>query len=228
MFPDLKPHADLRGVTLVETLLVTGILAILLALSLASYRNVSGTLDRSRCLTNLREIGQATLTYAGEHQGSLPGPLGASLQFAHYSARAETDPRSLVDYLRPYLDLEVAPAGQEKIAKVMVCPAGLKVVTAQGGSTQRGRFYTQTTQVLTDDPNVKHYPFGYRYTDGRDVQNALRIVTVAQPSRVQLLRDGVANSAASKADPGIPWQQSHGTFYNAVFLDGHGETVPVP
>jgi len=227
MRSDLKRHADPRGVTLVETLVATGIMAILLALSFASYRNVSGALDRSRCLTNLRGIGHASLTYASENQGRLPGPVRISLQTVTYTSRAETDPRTLTEFLRPYLELDVAIGGQTRIADVMVCPAGKKLVLEQGGTVETGRFYTQVTQALFEDPSVKQYPFGYRYSADNIVEPA-RLASVSQPSRVQLLRDGVANSAASKADPGIPWQQSHGTFYNAVFMDGHVETVPVP
>src|SRR5918993_278595 len=61
-----------RGFTLVELLIVIGIIAVLLALlvpTLAAAREVAKT---TQCLGNLRQLAIAAATYCAENDGSYP------------------------------------------------------------------------------------------------------------------------------------------------------------
>ena len=61
-----------RGFTLVELLVVTGLVAILVASTVPAYQRVTATGRSTTCLSNLRQIGAALNLYLGEHQMLMP------------------------------------------------------------------------------------------------------------------------------------------------------------
>ena len=68
------------GFTLVELLVVVGIIAALLALLLPALGRAREAARAVACAGNIRQIGIATLAYAGRNQGYLPVPvLGTNL-----------------------------------------------------------------------------------------------------------------------------------------------------
>ena len=113
-----------RGFTLVELLVVLAVIAILAALSLGGLSKLGVSSDRSKAISNMRQIGTGVTLFAADNDGMLPGPLWPG-QMAQFDP---TRSGRLVRDLAPYLGIPT-PA-TPKVESLFVPPTYRKAVNA--------------------------------------------------------------------------------------------------
>jgi prepilin-type N-terminal cleavage/methylation domain-containing protein/prepilin-type processing-associated H-X9-DG protein len=74
----LRVHAR-HGFTLVELLVVIGIIALMIGILLPALNKARESAKQVQCLSNMRQLASAIIQFSNEHDGWVPGQAGGSL-----------------------------------------------------------------------------------------------------------------------------------------------------
>jgi prepilin-type N-terminal cleavage/methylation domain-containing protein/prepilin-type processing-associated H-X9-DG protein len=187
----------MKGYSLIEILVTIAIIAIGATLVVPGLDRAKAGAQRSACVANLRQVGQGSLLYHADRQTILPWYTHAD---GYWWAA-----------LAPYVGTDT---------KVFRCPVD-KSFTA-----------TAVDRTISYGWNYKLAGHG---DSGANPNDFLRVQNYARPARVLLATDGPGGAAAGQEDSWGFIDESgahtadprrHQGFGNALFLDGHVETLP--
>lgn len=112
------------GFTLVELLVVIGIIALLIAILLPALLKARRSAQTVGCLSNLRQVGLAFMTYAGDNHGMWPAWY--SISGGVNTRQGTYENATLEMMLAPYTGVKavgIGSGGFEAGGRIWICPA---------------------------------------------------------------------------------------------------------
>jgi prepilin-type N-terminal cleavage/methylation domain-containing protein/prepilin-type processing-associated H-X9-DG protein len=147
-----------RGFTLVELLVVVGIIALMISLLLPALGKARDSARQTACATNLRQVSLAMLMYIGDHEGRLPRAYsGVGGTYAWHSLLVG---KKYLKVPTPTVMVPPAPPDEDftlenDIRSILMCPE-----TQQGARTHWG------WPVQTYTNSSYRIPWRYEDTNG--------------------------------------------------------------
>ena len=142
---------------MIELLVVIAIIAILAALLLPALARANQKAIQIKCVSNLKQLGQALQMYANDNNDKLPGPLWNGMT-ASFGANTSEE---ILYYIYPYLGV-TPPTDEPKVVAVAVCPGYMK--SAPGVHSlqdMEGRICYLLNPNVDPLPGKRVCPFGY-------------------------------------------------------------------
>jgi prepilin-type N-terminal cleavage/methylation domain-containing protein len=223
-----------RAFTLVELLVVIGIIAVLVAILLPSLNRARQYARSVQCLSNLRQLGIGMQLYRHDnqdfyptrdlyHNGSAPRSVliwtGRTGTTTSATRNATTDLRAINRYLASNL----APESDFFLAK---CPSDDQAY-ANWGSSYSSNHFTGEGGTLFHNLNHVELPGGQRWRSirGTQVRDTSRFIVAGE-------HPGMTWGLGGDADPLTTiyhrWHWDNEPKWNFLFADGHAKSLTVP
>jgi prepilin-type N-terminal cleavage/methylation domain-containing protein/prepilin-type processing-associated H-X9-DG protein len=183
--------------TLIELLVVIAIIAILAAMLFPVFSRAREKARQTTCLSNLRQLGAATMMYVQDYDGTYP--MSAYL--------AGSNVATFNTQIAPYVknnQLGQCPSEPEAMDQV-----AMFVFFGLGPATPRYVSYATNLSVLAD----RFMPPG---------APVVRESEIPRPADTVMLYDGNVSDGFPRV---LPVQARHNGMFNANYADGHGKAI---
>jgi general secretion pathway protein G len=217
-----------KGFTLVELLVVIGIISVLIAMLLPALNKARQQAQVVQCMSNMRQIGMGIQMYTQQNKGMFP-------------PRKLSDPGYIAGHwlwINLLLDSrviasDITPSKTTRYSKVFYCPAFM------AGSAPINMADPDNFRVVNGLTSYSlNYALDADYTnwDGSSaIRHGVRISQVRQPAETILVIEGNVSGSGSyyvlpyySSGTGHVWAWHPKDRCNVLWVDGHVSTVQAP
>jgi len=193
-----QPQQDSRGLTLLELLVVIGVIAVLAALVLPAVAKTKALSGNVVCLNNLKQWGLATQLYTEDNDDFLPPEGFANPGAGHTNSGWYIQLPRMLDLPR-YHDMQWRTNASADLGKtIWTCPSNSR---------------------RSNGNNLFHYCLNSRVDGSGTSDKPTRLSSIARPSSVIWLFDSKNLPAVGGAT--FVHQDLHNEGAQFLFLDGH-------
>lgn len=206
--------------TLVELLTVVAIIAVLVALALPQVTKMQEGGRKSKCASNLKQLGAAVRLYMADNDGNIfvPSPISTVL-FAGKAGQSGTPATDPKRFLNPYLGV-TSSTREVPLAR---CPAdkGMSGVALQYNSAGTSYMFNYRPPNDTTKATLRNLPVG---------TSSFKLMNVSQPSKTLMIMCQPAMNYVGGGDRRQRWHSgpTDDVYVNACYVDGHVQFVRIP
>jgi prepilin-type N-terminal cleavage/methylation domain-containing protein/prepilin-type processing-associated H-X9-DG protein len=241
-----------NGFTLVELLVVIGIIGLLVSILLPALQSARRHAELVSCLSNVRQVSNAFYLYGYDYHGSLPGPLAKGVQpmYARYDPAGNAE-ITLPSLLARYLGVSVnrVPLNTFVLNKVFRCPAWNALRDFPDsmynlGNSPAGMAYAY--DVYPWEPNISIKvgagasatylkPFGVFGTAAASYTDRvapMKLSSIKRSSECWAMCEydsviGAVSGHTFYSGPQYAAKPVHQKYWNVLYFDGHAVSVPL-
>ena len=199
-----------RGFTLVELLVVIGIIAVLISILLPTLGRARESGRKAQCLSNLRQIAMAIISYAQERK-SLPGPANIGIADPE-TVNSPTTPFTAGEKRQQLSDSELLQPYLRNNRGVWFCPSSIDQ-RERAISLSNNKLYNWCYKI-NNQPDTREPFFFGSWTSSRTTYEK-------QPKKLSLVRSAVNQYSAANTRPPV---RSHSEIWMISDIDGRNFT----
>jgi prepilin-type N-terminal cleavage/methylation domain-containing protein/prepilin-type processing-associated H-X9-DG protein len=207
--------------TLIELLVVITIIGILAALLFPVFGDIRKSAEKTKCASNMRQIGFAFNQYISDFNDTYPGPAWCGTGAGY--RRGE---QNLTTYLAPYMGL--TPGSTWQRADIWMCPGWVRVKQPAANNTNPGPIYLRNGTVrLPNGQNVD--PCSHPYNSTPIPKNASILANCT--ATALLMQDADQEVGGGNLAERMNWSvlpplvPVHRNVRNYLYYDGHVEAI---